>query len=124
MPSTVIPIDRAVPAMIRAAFSTSKAFKSLIFSLAISLHWAMVTLPILFLFGSPLPFSALTASFSSSAAGRALQFDVERAVLVNRDNDADHLPLRWADMALNFWMNWPGLTPCGAQSRADGRQRA
>src|SRR3954451_56698 len=22
------------------------------------------------------------------------------------------LPLRWALIPLNFWMNWPGLTPC------------
>src|SRR4051794_32247566 len=22
------------------------------------------------------------------------------------------LPLRWAVWALNFWMNWPGFTPC------------
>src|SRR5881628_1579156 len=22
------------------------------------------------------------------------------------------LPLRWAEAALNCWMNWPGLTPC------------
>src|SRR5215217_260831 len=22
------------------------------------------------------------------------------------------LPLRWAEAALNCWMNWPGFTPC------------
>jgi hypothetical protein len=52
-----------------------------------------VTLPILFLFGSPEPFSALTAAFEQLGGGRALELDVERAVLVDRDQHADHLPV-------------------------------
>src|SRR5262249_51824280 len=48
-PSTVMPILRAVPSMIRAACSTSRAFRSLNFFLAMSSTWALVTLLPLYL---------------------------------------------------------------------------
>jgi hypothetical protein len=88
----VNPIERAVPAMIARRVVFVEGVQVLDLSLAISLHWAIVTLPILFLFGSPLPFSALTQSFSSTLAGGSSARS-ERAVLVDRDHDADDLAL-------------------------------
>ena len=42
-----MPIERAVPAMILAAAFTSLAFRSSILVVAISSHWAWVSLPTL-----------------------------------------------------------------------------
>ncbi len=50
-PSTSIPIERAVPAIILIADSRSAAFRSGILSSAIFLTWARVTLPTLVRFG-------------------------------------------------------------------------
>src|SRR5262245_29316984 len=57
-PSTRRPMLRAVPATMRAACSTSRAFRSAILALAISVTWAIVTLkplyfPLFLVFSSP-----------------------------------------------------------------------
>src|SRR5579884_3495411 len=67
--STSTPIDRAVPAMIRAAWSTSRAFRSCSFASAIDRTWSRVSRPTLFRFGSAEPFSSRNASLISTAAG-------------------------------------------------------
>ncbi len=46
-----MPIDRAVPSIIRIAASTSWALRSRIFCWAMSRSWARVTLPTFVLFG-------------------------------------------------------------------------
>jgi len=71
-----MPILRAVPLIISAAFSTVWAFKSGIFILAISMTWSIVTDPILLLLGSPEPFSTLAAFNSKTDAGGVLVIKV------------------------------------------------
>ena len=60
--STVMPIERAVPAMMRLAISTSFALRSCIFISAISVSWASVSVATLVLCGSPDPFSTPPAA--------------------------------------------------------------
>src|SRR5205823_6165916 len=67
--TTVMPIERAVPAMIFAAWSMSCALRSVSLVLAISRTWSQVTLATLVLCGSPEPFSTPAAFSSSFAAG-------------------------------------------------------
>ena len=67
--STVMPIERAVPAMIFAAWSMSCALRSVSLVLAISRTWSQVTLATLVLCGSPEPFSTPAALSSRRAAG-------------------------------------------------------
>ena len=67
---------RAVPATMFMAASTSLAFRSGIFSSAISRTWALVTVPTLFLFGSPEPFSTFAALASRMAAGGVFVMNV------------------------------------------------
>ena len=66
---TVMPMDRAVPAMIRSAMSRSFALRSAIFFSAISRTCARVTEPTLSLCGVPEPFATPDALISSCAAG-------------------------------------------------------
>jgi len=66
---TVMPIERAVPAMILAAASTSFAFRSTCFRVAISRTWSREMVATLVMFGVPEPFSTPAALSSSRAAG-------------------------------------------------------
>src|ERR1022692_4887915 len=68
-PSTDIPIDLAVPAMISSAASMLVAFRSGILTCAMSLTCALVILPTLVLCGSALPLATPAAFLISSAAG-------------------------------------------------------
>src|ERR1039457_1812357 len=77
-PSTLIPIERAVPAMIFSAASIEVAFRSGIFTCAIWRTWALLTEPTLVLCGSLLPFWTPAAFLISSGAG---------GVLVMNEND-------------------------------------
>jgi hypothetical protein len=70
-----MPIERAVPSTRRIAASTVLAFRSGIFVSAISLTCALVTLPTLFLFGSPEAFSRPAAFFKRTAAGSEAEVD-------------------------------------------------
>src|SRR5699024_11200699 len=63
------PMLLAVPAIISAAFSTSKALRSCIFSCAISLHWDQVTLPTFLRLGAPEQVSIPAAFFNRTTAG-------------------------------------------------------
>src|SRR5690242_7052249 len=71
-PWTVIPIDRAVPAMIFSAASTELALRSGILVCAISRTWAAVIVPTLLTWGCPLPFATPAAFLISSGAGGVL----------------------------------------------------
>src|SRR5437588_6394545 len=74
--TTSTPIDRAVPAMIFAAASTSLAFRSFIFFSAICLSWSWVIVPTLSRWGSAEPFSTDNACLISTAAGGLLVTNV------------------------------------------------
>ena len=63
------PIDRAVPATVLTAASSDSAFKSGIFSFAMSSTCFAVTVPTFVLFGSAEPLAMLAARLSSTAAG-------------------------------------------------------
>ena len=67
-----MPIDRAVPAMILAAWSRSLALRSSILVWAISRTWAMLTLATLVLCGSPRALLDTGGCSSSRAAGGVL----------------------------------------------------
>ena len=69
MPTTSTPIERAVPAMILAAWSTSCALRSASFFSAIARTCSLVIVPTLLRFGSPEPFSIPIAWRISTAAG-------------------------------------------------------
>src|SRR5205807_2570908 len=62
MPSTISPIERALPATVRIAASRSAAFRSGIFALAISSTCARVILPTLSVCGRGLP-DSMPAAF-------------------------------------------------------------
>src|SRR5262249_12118446 len=75
--ATVMPIERAVPAMIRSAWSRSLALRSGSLVCAISRTWSRVTVATLVLCGSPEPFSTPAAASSSLAAGGVLVTNVK-----------------------------------------------
>ena len=68
-PSTVMPIWRAVPAMIFSAASRSLALRSGILVSAMARTWALVSRATLVLCGSPEPFSTPAAARIRRAAG-------------------------------------------------------
>src|SRR5699024_6793648 len=69
---TVMPMERAVPATIVAAWAMSLALRSAILVCAISRTWSMVTLPPLSECGVPEPFCTPAALSRSLAAGGVL----------------------------------------------------
>src|SRR5947199_6364075 len=75
-PTTSNPIDRAVPDTVLIAASSDSAFRSGIFSLAISSTCFAVTVPTFVLFGSADPLAMFAARFSSTAAGGVLVMNV------------------------------------------------
>src|SRR6266571_932014 len=70
------PIWRAVPAMMRKAASSLRAFKSLAFVFTISMTCLRVTLPTFSLFGSFDPAAMFAAFFNKTAAGGLLVMKV------------------------------------------------
>src|SRR3954451_10423185 len=70
--SVSTPIERAVPAMISIACSTSRAFRSSIFVSAIDCSWSRRSRPTLSRFRSPEPFSSRSASLIRTSAGGVL----------------------------------------------------
>jgi len=73
--STSTPMLLAVPAMIRAAISTSFALRSAIFFWAMSRTCAWVSTATLSRLGTPEPFSIPAACLISSAAGGCLRMN-------------------------------------------------
>src|SRR6185437_12378758 len=68
-PSTVMPMERAVPAMIFDAASMSFALRSTIFCSAMERTCSWVSLPTLLVCGTPEPLGTPAAFLISSAAG-------------------------------------------------------
>ena len=87
--TTSTPIERAVPAMIFAAWSTSWALRSGSFFSAISRTWACVIVPTLSRLGSPEPFSMPDRLPDQDRGRRRLRDEGERAVLEDRDDHGD-----------------------------------
>src|SRR6476661_463568 len=77
IPSTVMPMERAVPAMIFAAPSRLVALRSSILVEAISLTWAWVSLATLTVCGVDEPLATPAAFLMSSAAGGVLVMNVK-----------------------------------------------
>src|SRR5262249_12284035 len=69
IPSTVMPIERAVPATVRTAASRSAPVRSRCLALAISSTWPRVSLPTLSRWGFDEPFSSLSAFLMRTDAG-------------------------------------------------------
>ena len=96
--STSTPIERAVPATIFIAASTSFAFRSGILRSAIARSWSRDSVPTLSRFGSPEPDCEVQRLLDQHGGGRRLGDEGERAVLVHRDLDRRDLagvgPLR------------------------------
>src|ERR1017187_9083670 len=76
-PSTMTPMERALPAMVRTAASRSDAVRSGILVLAISSAWARVSLPTLSVWGILLPLSIPAALLISTVAGGVLMIKVK-----------------------------------------------
>ena len=84
-PSTVTPIERAEPAMVRTAASRSAAVMSFILVLAISSSWARVILPTLSVCGVAEPLSSLMAFLIR--VDRRRRLDDEGKALVRESGD-------------------------------------
>ena len=72
----MIPIDRAVPAMIFMAASMSLALRSTCFCSAIARTWSLESFATLTVCGVPEPFCTPAAFLMSSAAGGVLRMNV------------------------------------------------
>src|SRR6185503_12306862 len=92
--SVSTPIERAVPATINMACSTSRAFRSGIFVSAIDCSCARVSRPTFSRFGSPEPFSSRSASLIRTAAG---------GVLVMKSNERSSKTVISTGMMRPFW---------------------
>src|SRR5690606_16768557 len=119
-PSTVMPIDRAVPSITFMAASMFRELRSSIFSSAILRTWSRLIVPTLFLFGSPEPFSTPAASLISTAAGELFPSNVNERSLKTVTITPTTFPLSWAVAALNCWMNCPGFTPLAPSTGPSG----
>src|SRR5581483_7277230 len=111
-PSTVMPIDRAVPAMIFAAWSMSLALRSSILVCAISRTWSIVTFATFLVCGSPLPLSTPAAFSSSRAAGGVLVTKVNERSSETEISTGTICPRCDSVAALYALQNSMMLTPC------------
>src|SRR5439155_17791574 len=110
--STSTPIDRAVPAMISAACSTSCAFRSSSFVSAICRTCAFVSRPTLFRFGSAEPLSSRSASLIRTAAGGVFVMKVKERSSYTVISTGMMRPFSCWVWALNALQNSMMLTPC------------
>src|SRR5690606_15821201 len=109
--TTSRPIERAVPAIIRIAESTSEALRSAILISAILRTWAAVTLPILLRFGWPLPFSIPASLSRRFGAGGVLVMKVKvRSAKIVTTTGITIPAWAWV-RALNCLQNSMMLTP-------------
>ena len=125
-PSTVMPIERAEPAMVRTAASRSAAVRSFCLVLAISSICARVSLPTLSVCGLGDPFSSLSAFLISTLAGGVFRTKVNdlsaNAVITTGSISPGSTP--WV-CALNALQNsmmlrprWPSAGPIGGDGLA------
>ena len=106
------PIERAVPAMIFIACSTSRAFRSGIFVSAIDRICASVSRPTLVRFGSPEPDWRLSTSLISTAAGGVFVMKVKERSSKTVISTGMMRPFSCAVCALNALQNSMMFTPC------------
>src|SRR5215207_4650788 len=108
---TVIPIERAVPAMIFSAWSRSLALRSAFFVSAMARTCSRVTVATLVLCGSPEPFSTPAALSSSRAAGGVLVTKVNERSSKTEISTGMTLPRCDSVAALYALQNSMMLTP-------------
>ena len=114
---------RAVPAMIRQAWSMSRALRSLNLVSAIFLTCSAVTVPTLVLCGSAEPEAIPAACFEQHGGGGALGDELERPVGVDRDLDRDRRPLHLLGPFVELHHELTDVDPVLAQRRADRGRR-
>ena len=119
--ATSTPIDRAVPAMISAAASTSRAFRSGIFASAIWRTCSRVSRPTFSRFGSPEPFSIRSASLIRTAAGGVFVMK-SNEVLVDRDLDRDDPAVLLLGLGVERLAELHDVDAVLAERRADRRR--
>src|SRR4029077_12773896 len=115
MPSTMTPIERALPATMRIAASRSAALRSGIFALAISSTCFLVILPTLSVCGRALPDSMPAAFLMSTVVGGVLMVKVKLlsayAVITQGSGRPGSIFCVWALNALQnsmmFRPRWP-----------------
>src|SRR5215210_1564994 len=110
--TTSTPMERAVPAMIFAAWSTSLALRSPSFFSAIWRTWASVIVPTFVRFGSPEPFSTPIACRISTAAGGVLVTNVKERSSKTVMTTGIVVPASPCVWALNALTNSMMLMPC------------
>src|SRR5436305_14774189 len=103
---------RAVPATIFIAASTSRAFRSSSFVSAICCTCARVSRPTFSRFGSPEPFSRLSASLISTAAGGVFVMNVNERSSKTVISTGVMRPFACAVCALKALQNSMMFTPC------------
>src|SRR5918998_649164 len=117
---TSTPIERAVPSMILAAWSTSCAFRSGIFFSAISRTCAREILPTLLRFGSPEPFSIPIACLISTAAGGGFVMKANERSSKAVISTGMIVPASCWVWALNALQNSMMFTPCWPRAGPTG----
>src|SRR3954451_3912294 len=123
--ATSTPMERAVPAMIFIAWSTSWALRSCSFFSAIARSWSWLMRPTFSRCGSPEPFSMPMAWRMSTAAGGVLVMKVkERSskTVISTGIVVPMSPAVWALKALTNSMMlmpcWPSAGPTGGAGEA------
>src|SRR5204863_2166336 len=119
-PTTSNPIDRAVPDTVLIAASSDSAFKSGIFSLAISSTCFAVTVPTLVLFGSADPFAMFAARFNRTAAGGVFVMKLYDRSAYTVTTTGMMSPSSFAVFALKFLQKSMMFTPCGPSAVPTG----
>src|SRR3954447_12574140 len=110
--SVSTPIDWAVPATMRIAWSMSRAFRSGIFVSAIWRTWSRLRRPTFWRFGSPEPFSTRSASFIRTAAGGVLVMKANERSSKTVISTGVMRPFSACVWALNALQNSMMFTPC------------
>src|SRR3954453_3201895 len=123
--ATSTPIERAVPAMIFIAWSTSCALRSLSFFSAIERSWSWLMRPTFSRCGSPEPFSMPIAWRISTAAGGVLVTNVNERSSKTVMTTGIVVPMSPCVWALNALTNsmmlipcWPSAGPTGGAGEA------
>src|SRR3954464_1704741 len=117
---TSTPMERAVPAMIFAAWSTSWALRSGSFLVAIARIWSCEMVPTFSLCGSPDPFSMPAACLMSTAAGGVLTMKVKERSSKTVITTGTTVPRSLWVWALNALTNSMMFTPCWPRAGPTG----
>ena len=115
-------MERAVPAMVRAAASTSNAFMSANFSRAMSRQSSKLMVPTI---SEPISEAFLDLGFfhDQSRSGRALDFKLERAVFEHRHDTADQFAVEFAGGVVELGDELSWVHAIGTQNWSQRRCR-